>query len=343
MDGVALFKGLTGGSFGSSPIDKVRLDDSILDMILNRDTDSLSNLVSDDGPMEIFKNIHNIFYLTAKQRRHKELIPEVYAKFAQHMTNKATQALGIAPMEYTHWACTEHALAVAMVADIVGLQDFGVVIVHPRALKTDEYVIGHITAYLRNTRENVYRLGLHLSDVNDFGLIHFDSWEENKKPHVVCLGLDACYGVFYGNLATHLLLADRFEDSEKAYRASISKNPLHAKSYNGLSKLIGEKALRLQGQDQTTAESIFAEAEELSRKALEIDPSNPSFYKHRGRLNMVQEKYDTAITAFGMANTLDPTDTAYIKYIGDCYKLKGETERAALFAQAAKRLESQSS
>src|SRR5207237_773814 len=107
----------------------------------------------------------------------------------------------------------------------------------------------------------------------------------------------------------------QLEDAEKAFKRALALDPNRAEVMVGLAG-----ALVKQGKG--------AEAKEAAEKAIERIPHWPPAHKTLGDALMRGLKYEDAAVAYRSALAADPKVGAVAPFLGLCYELAGQLEKA---------------
>ncbi|MFC4075463.1 tetratricopeptide repeat protein [Salinithrix halophila] len=81
------------------------------------------------------------------------------------------------------------------------------------------------------------------------------------------------------------------------------------------------------------------QARDAVEKALKMEPKNPLFHYHRGKIYGARENYDAAAQAMGKAVQLDPDNAAYHNSLAAYFLRTGEIDGAKRHAKKATKLE----
>lgn len=136
---------------------------------------------------------------------------------------------------------------------------------------------------------------------------------------------DAAYGVARGSerkqiakltLATAQQMAGEFAAAETTLREILKVSPGNPIAMNNLGYFLLERDLRLE------------EALELIKKAVDIDPTNPSYLDSLGWAFFKLGKYDEAEKNLKEAARTDPMSSTILEHLGDLYLKQGKAELA---------------
>jgi len=108
----------------------------------------------------------------------------------------------------------------------------------------------------------------------------------------------------------------RIADAEVQFREILKRNAQDAPALNYLGYSLADRGLKLE------------EAEQMIRKAVEIDPKNGAYRDSLGWVFFKQGKAREAISELQAASKLVPDDDAVWDHLGDAYMVAGDTRTA---------------
>jgi predicted Zn-dependent protease len=123
--------------------------------------------------------------------------------------------------------------------------------------------------------------------------------------------------------ATAKQTAGQFGDAESILRDILKKSPGNPIALNNLGYFLLERNER------------FPEALELIKRAVAIDPTNPSYLDSLGWAYFKLDQIDDSITTLREAVRRDETSATIHEHLGDAYRKKGSLEQARVAWQRA--------
>ncbi len=109
----------------------------------------------------------------------------------------------------------------------------------------------------------------------------------------------------------------RAADAEREMRAVINRDPKHARALNYLGYTWADQGVHLD------------EAEQLIRRALEVEPDDGYYVDSLGWVQFRRGKFDDAAKTLEHAVELVPEDPVITEHLGDAYAKAGKKDRAA--------------
>jgi len=183
---------------------------------------------------------------------------------------------------------------------------------------------GYVFTIQQNTKEAVksfkksLSLGAEISDVDFFLAMNYEVLGKYKKSESYlkkAVALEPQNSKYRFELGIVYDKLKKQELAEKEFFSVIEIDSNSAVGCNYLGYTYADKNIKLK------------EAEELIKKALEIEPENPAYIDSLGWVFYRQKKYDEALTLLKKASEkLD--DAVIFDHLGDCYLSVGDIEKA---------------